>query len=206
MMLFNDKLYKPLSLALAEHGFTAPTPLQEQCLSKINAGQDVIGIGPERAGKSTLIAISTIQKLKEAFEDAPRAFILAANAEKVLTLKTQFELLSPQTNLRVRCAYDGGKITPQGEDIYMGADVVIGTPKQSFELYLKQYLNLNQLKLFVIDDAELMIKYAYQSQIDRLIMSLPKCQHLVFTTDYTPKIERLVEKCMVAPLLMEVQH
>jgi hypothetical protein len=51
----------------------------------------------------------------------------------------------------------------------------------------------------VIDDAEMIIKNALHGQIDRLALSLPKCQHLVFTNDLTPKIEKLIEKFIIAP-------
>jgi ATP-dependent RNA helicase RhlE len=59
--------------------------------------------------------------------------------------------------------------------------------------------------LFVIDDAEMIIKNSLQGQIDRLALSLPKCQHLVFTNDFTPKIEKLIEKFIIAPIVVEVE-
>ena len=67
-------------------------------------------------------------------------------------------------------------------------------------------INLNKIKLFVIDDAEMVIKHGLQGQIDRLALSLPKCQHLVFTNDLTPKIEKLIEKFIVAPIVIEVEE
>ncbi len=203
--MFKEKLHKNLASSLEEHGFIEPKAIQLKSLSKINAGQDVIGIGPDHTGKSTTIVISAIQKLKHAFEDAPRVLILVADADMALAMKEQFLLLSKHTDLRIHCTHEGGKIDKQGEEIYSGSDIVIGTPKRSFDLYLKQHLNLNKIKLFVIDDAELMIKLAYQGQIDRLILSLPKCQHLVFTNNYDDKVERLIEKFIVAPAIIEVQ-
>ena len=57
----------------------------------------------------------------------------------------------------------------------------------------------------MIDDAEMIIKNALHGQIDRLALSLPKCQHLVFTNELTPKIEKLIEKFIIAPIVLEVE-
>lgn len=205
MSVFREKLYKQLTATLHENGFAEPKELQQKTIARINGGSDLIAIGPDGAGKSTTLIISVIQKLRESFEDAPRAVILSGDVDKATALYEQFILLARHTDLRIRVAHEGGKIDKQGEEIYMGSDVVIGTPKRLFDLYLKQNLNLNQLKFFIIDDAELMIKHQYQSQIDRMIQSLPKCQRLVFTNDFNVKVETLVSKMMVNPVIVEVE-
>lgn len=205
MSLFKEKLSKQLAATLHENGFEEPKQIQQKTIARINGGSDLIAVAPDGAGKSTVLVISVIQKLRESFEDAPRALILTGDVGKTEALFEQFKHLAQHTNLRIRQAHEGGKIDKQGEEIYMGSDVVMGTPKRLFDLYLKQNLNLNQLKLFIIDDAELMIKHQYQSQIDRMIQSLPKCQHLVFTNDFNPKVETLVSKILVNPFLVEVE-
>ncbi|HOZ87218.1 MAG TPA: DEAD/DEAH box helicase [Bacteroidia bacterium] len=202
--MFKEKLNKKLVNALLEYGIETPRELQLKCLSRINSGADLIGIAPENMGKSTLIMIGAINKLKEAFEDAPRALILVASMEKALAMKQQFELLAKETSLRAECAYEEGKINEQNEAIYSGTDLVIGTPKRVLEIYFNKNLNLNKIKLFVIDDAETMIKNAWQGQVDRLGLSLPKCQHLVFTENFNEKIEKLIHKFMIAPTVVEV--
>ena len=65
-------------------------------------------------------------------------------------------------------------------------------------------LNLNKIKLFVIDDAETMPKISAQGHIDRLALSLPKCQHLVFTDGLNEKVEKLIKKFIIAPQIIEV--
>lgn len=206
MSVFKEKLYKQLAASLHENGFEEPKTIQQKTIARINGGTDLIAIGPDGIGKSTTIVITVIQRLREAFEDAPRAVILAGDVEKADALQEQFKTIAKHTNLRIRVAHEGGKIDKQGEEIYMGSDVVIGTPRRLFDLYLKQNLNLNKLKLFIIDDAELMIKHAYQSQIERLLQSLPKCQRLAFTNDFNPKVEALVSRIMINPTIVEVEE
>jgi ATP-dependent RNA helicase RhlE len=203
--MFKEKLSKKLASALLEHGFEEPKELQLKCIPKINGGADVIGIGPAGSGKSSAIIISAIQKLGSAFEDAPRALIIVSDEVKALEMKEQFKLFSYNTDLRAELAFDGGKIDAQTEAIYFGTDIVIGTAKRVLEIYFRKNFNLNKIKLFVIDDAEMIIKNALHGQIDRLALSLPKCQHLVFTNDLTPKIEKLIEKFIIAPTIVEVE-
>jgi superfamily II DNA/RNA helicase len=202
--MFNPKLHKKLSAALAESGFEEQKELQAKSIPKINGGFDVIGIGPENSGKTSTIAITAIQKLQRAFEDAPRALVLVSNKEKAIALKEQFDLFAKHTDLRSVCVFEEGKINEQSGEIYFGTDLVIGTAKRLLEIYFERNLNLNKIKLFVIDDAEMMIKNSWQGQVDRLALSLPKCQHLVFTNEYTDKIEKLISKIIVAPIVVEV--
>lgn len=200
-----EKLHKPLAEAMMEAGYTEPKELTVKALPKINAGSDLYGIGPANSGKTSTAVIAAIQKLKEAFEDAPRALIIVSGKDNALLMKEQFGLLAKKTNLRVVAVFEDAPIHKQFDDIYVGVDVVIGTAKRVMEIYFKQGLNINKLKLFVIDDAEMIIKQGLQGQIDRLIQSLPKCQHLVFAEELTPKIERLTEKFIKAPALIEVE-
>lgn len=205
MNIFTEKLNKNLAKSLLEHQLAEPFALQTAAIRKINSGSDVIVEAPAGSGRSTTIVISTLHKLQAAFEDAPRALIIVAGKEEAIAMKEQFALLGAYTDLRVHAAHEGEKIDKLAESIYFGSDVVIGTPTRVLELYFKKNLNINKIKLFAIDDAEMMIKNANQGQIDRLALSLPKCQHLVFTSDYSAKVERLIEKFIVAPQFVNLE-
>jgi ATP-dependent RNA helicase RhlE len=202
--MFNEKYNKRLAAALKLNGFEEPKELQKKCIAKINGGFDIIGIGPENSGRSSLTVMSAIHKLQRAFEDAPRALILVSNMDKAIAMKEQCVLLSKDTDLRTYCVYEEGKIDKEAAEVYLGTDILIGTPKRILDLYFLRNLNLNKIKLFVIDDAEMMIKISAQGHIDRLALSLPKCQHLIFTDNLTEKIEKLIHKFIVAPQIIEV--
>jgi ATP-dependent RNA helicase RhlE len=162
--MFTEKLIKPLSSALIEAGITTPLPLQEKAISKLNAGQDMFGIGSTGIGKTTTAIIATIQKLKEEFEDAPRALIIVATHERALTMKDQFRTLGKNTSLRYACAIEGIKIEKQFEEIYFGTDVIIGTTKRIMDIYFKHGLNyffwmMLNLKLKMLSKAMLIGLY-----------------------------------------------
>lgn len=203
--MFKEKLHKNLYIALKEHKLETPTPLQAQCLSKINSGSDVVIAAPPASGKSTLVTIASIQKLQRAIDDVPRVLILAGNNEKGKALVEQFELLSQHTDLRINSAFEDGDIDDQNAEIYEGTDILIGTAKRLLDLYFASSINLNKLKLFVIDDAELNIKNSWQGQVDRLSASLPKCQHIVLTNQLTEKVEKLIHKFIASPQIVEME-
>lgn len=206
MSVFKEKLNKFFYKHLAEIGFTEPKPVQQKALARINGGTDTIVIAPAGSGKSTTLALSVINRLREAFEDAPRALILLPDPDKVMLQYELYQKLCKYTDLRVRVAHDAGKIDKQGEDIYYGADIVLGTPKRVFELYLKQNLNLNKLKVFAMDEPEFLTKGDVLGQIDRLLHSLPKCQHVALTADYNEKVDKLLSKFMIAPAEIESEE
>lgn len=204
--MFKEKLNKKLANALALNGIETPKELQLKSIAKINGGFDVIGIGPLNSGKTTTIVISAIQKLQYAIETAPRALIVVSDKEQAMAMQEQFKLLTEGTDLRTLCVYEEGKIEKQAEEVQKGIDILIGTPKRIMEHYFLWNLNLNKIKLFAIDDTETMPKISAQGEIDRLALSLPKCQHLVFTTELNEKVEKLITKFIIAPQIIEVQE
>ena len=204
--MFKEKLNKRLAATLSEHGFEEPKPLQLKCIPKINGGLDVIGVGPDGCGKTSTIIIGAIQKLGNAFEDAPRALILVPSEEKALAMLDQLKQLSSHTDLRAEAVFESGKIDKQTEAIYFGTDIVIATPRRIMEIYIRKNLNITKIKLLVFDDAETLVKENILSYLERLSLSLPKCQHLLFTKELNSKVEKIVDKFLIAPTVIEVEE
>jgi len=192
--MFKEKLNAQLSSALEAKGMTTPTELQQHMIPKMKSGASCICIGPKGSGRSTSIVIGVIQNLKSALNDVPRAIIVVADKQQALDMKEQFNGLVRQSELRVHCAIDGEKFLVQKDKIYAGSDVVIGTARRFNELYANNGLNLNALKMFVIDDAEIVVKNEVHSQIERLANGVVKAQWLVFGDHITEKMEGFISK------------
>lgn len=170
----------------------SPTPFQKQLIPKIKSGKDLIAVGKESTGKTTTLIINTIQKLNgEAFGDVPRALIFVKDKESALKLEEQFNIFTQHTNLRIFCAYDEGNINHQKETIYFGMDIVIGTPKRLSKIYFQNGINLADLQLFIIEDAEFLEGQSHHTEIHRIYESLNKCQTIVFSNNYGSKIEKI---------------
>lgn len=203
--MFIKKLDPQLQESIKAAGFTEPTALEQICIPKIKSGLDQLCIAPDKSGKTTSIVISILQRLKSSLDDNPRAIVLVADVDRANEMKVAFDLLGAYTDLRVFTACEDEKIEDQKDKIYMGSDVVIGTPKRMNQIYSRYALNLTATKMFVIDDAGELIKSFNYPQIDRLSESLPKVQRLVFTSGITEWIERFVNQYMNIQEVIEVE-
>lgn len=198
------KANKQQLAALSDAGYSAATELQSKILSRILGGQDVVAIAPEGCGKTSSIVISTIIKLNYALDEAPRVLVIVPDRDHVEALIQRFELLGKNTNLRIVGLHNGVQIDAQREELADGVDVVIGTPDRTLAIYLRSGLNVNRLKMFVIDDGDLIIKQGLQTLVHQLTESLPKCQHVVFTEVYHDKLDRLLSYFLINPAMVEV--
>lgn len=205
MSLDSLKLNKQIINAMNEAGYLETKPVQELCVNRFAGGQDWIVVGPEKCGKTSTYAVSIIMKLKYAFEAAPRALILVANREKVEETVDLFEQLAKNTDLRVLGLYPGSGMQEQRDDLFAGTDIVIGTPDRISTIYINSGLNINKVQVFVIDDAEAIIKQGFQNQITRLADCLPKCQRLCFSLVYHDKLEKLTNQIMRSQGVIEIE-
>jgi len=199
------KLNPQILEALEFNNFEAPTPLQKKALPIIKGGANVFCIGSKGSGKTTTIIISVLQKLKYKIEgDAPRAIILVETKNQALKLKEEFEKFIKPRNIRIYTAYDEQTLDQQREEIYYGQDILIATPKRLNKLYLLNSLDLSQLNMYIIEDAEFAEKGLYFAAINRIPESIDKCQYLVFAEKLSPRLKRFDDTFMYRSQVVKV--
>ncbi|MCY1635624.1 DEAD/DEAH box helicase [Marinifilum sp. D737] len=203
--MFLKKLDQHLLDALEEFGFETPTKVQKQSISKIKSGVDLMIRGDEKSGRSSTIVISVIQQLKNEFEDVPRALIIVSSREKSIEMKELFQELGQNTDLRVFCEGDAGNLHDLRDKIYAGSDVVIATAKKLNELYSFSGINLNNLKMFIIDDGELIMRDQILSEINRLAPYIPKSQRIVFCERFTVQMDKFMDENMNFPTILDIK-
>ena len=203
--MFLKKLDEQLTIALEQEGFEKPTPIQKKTIGKMKSGRDCLFIAPEQSGKTTAIVIAVIQQLKEALNDVPRALIVVEDRAKAEAMKEQFDLLTEDTSLRVIAVFQGEHMLKQRDRVYAGCDVLIGPAKFLNELYSNSGMNLNGLKMYIVDDGYAVFKHEITSQIDRLTTSTPDSQRIIFTTEMNVRIQDYLEYYMVAPEIVEIE-
>lgn len=199
-----EKFNKALPAEIRDAGFDKPTAIQLQTLAVINSGADVFAVAPDGSGKTTAILMTVIKRLKAPFEEAPRALIIVADNEKALDMENQFAIMTNECQLRSDCIREGQDIQKQRDELYAGTDVVITTPQRLLKIFLKNGININKLKLFIIDDASKVAITANKVAIERIGESLPKCQRLLFTEVMTDKISEITRHIMPYAKLVEV--
>ncbi|MGM0933764.1 MAG: DEAD/DEAH box helicase [Bacteroidota bacterium] len=200
------KLNPPLKEALERLGIEEPLPFQKKILPKIKSGRDLYIFAPENSGKTTALVISTIQKLESAaFEDAPRALIYVKDKEAAKELEKEFKKFTRYMDLRIFSAYDEPDIEVQKVAIYEGVDIVIATPKKLFKLFSITGINVSQLKLLIVEDAEFITNTGIFNDLIRIPQHISKCQYLVFASETNSKIERLRDSFMARAEVLKME-
>ncbi|WP_221284525.1 DEAD/DEAH box helicase [Mucilaginibacter sp. SP1R1] len=200
------KLNKQLVRSVNEAGFTNPKELQLKTLARIVGGQDIIAIGHEGSGKTTTYVLGVLNRFNYAPEGVPRVLILVPEKEHVMAVLEQFELLNKNKSISVVGLYVAPGIEAQMDALADGADIVVATPDRARAIYLKLALNLNKVDLFVVDDADLMVKKGFQLPVVELANSIGKAQHLVFTEVMHSRLEKMLAPFMNQPAIIEIEE
>ncbi|MEH6407912.1 MAG: DEAD/DEAH box helicase, partial [Leeuwenhoekiella sp.] len=157
------------------------------------------------SGKTTSIVLSAIQKLKgRALEDAPRVLIFVKDKQAALDLEADFNPFIRGTDLRVYCAYDEKNIDTQRDEIYAGTDIVIATPKRLNKIFFLNGINLNKLKMCIVEDAEFLLGSNSFSEVTRTPESIGKCQYLIFTEKFDKRFERWQDTFMINSQIIKI--
>ncbi|WP_291102964.1 MULTISPECIES: DEAD/DEAH box helicase [unclassified Flavobacterium] len=200
------KINENLQQALIENGLTEANDLQQETFSTIKSGADCIIIAPEGSGKSTTIVLNVIQQLVREGEESPRALIIVEDKTKVLEMEELFEKFGKYTDLRVYGIHDKGDTEYDKNYISTGIDVLIGTPNKLGEMFTTAGFNINRLRMFILDDADPILKLRHETKIMRISNSIAKTQRIIFSEQLTERIEILADKMLVEPFLFEIEE
>jgi len=199
------KINEKLQEALIELGLTEANDLQQETFSTLKSGADCIVISPKGSGKSTTIVLNVIQQLVCEGEESPRALIIVEDKAKVLAMEELFEQLGSKTDLRVYGIHDKGDMEYDKNYISTGIDVLIGTPNRLGDMFTTAGYNINRLKMFILDDADSILKLRHETKIMRISNSITRTQRLIFSEQLTERIEILAEKMLLEPFLFEIE-
>ena len=199
------KINEKLQEALIELGLTEANDLQQETFSTLKSGSDCIVISPKGSGKSTTIVLNVIQQLVCEGEESPRALIIVEDKAKVLAMEELFEQLGSKTDLRVYGIHDKGDMEYDKNYISTGIDVLIGTPNRLGDMFTTAGYNVNRLKMFILDDADAILKLRHETKIMRISNSITRTQRLIFSEQLTERIEILAEKMLLEPFLFDIE-
>jgi ATP-dependent RNA helicase RhlE len=200
------KINEKLQQALIENGLSEANQLQQETFSTLKSGADCIIIAPKGSGKSTTIVLNVIQQLAGGTEESPRALIIVEDKAKVLEMEALFEKFGKHNNLEVYGVHDKGDMEYDKNYISTGVDVLIGTPNKLSEMFTTAGYNVNRLKMFIIDDADPILKLRHETKIMRISNSITRTQRIIFSEQMTERIEILAEKMLVEPYLFEIEE
>lgn len=197
------KINAQLQKALIENGLIEANELQQETFSTLKSGADAVIQSPTKSGKTTTIVLNVIQRLQKAEGESTRALIVVENRDKVLEMVEMFDKFGNYLDLRVIGVHEKGDIDYDKNQISMGMDVLIGTPTKINDMFASAGFNMNTIKLFVVDDAEVLFRNRMDAIIHRLSLSVEKTQRVFFCSTITERVEALADKIMIEPLFFE---
>jgi ATP-dependent RNA helicase RhlE len=200
------KINSNLQKALIENEFINANEMQEETFSTLKSGADAVIQSAPKSGKTTTILMNIIQKMERPVGESTRALLLVETKEKVLEAVELFKKINHYNGLRVIGVHERGDMDYDKNMISLGMDVLIGTPIRISEMFSSAGFNMNTIKMFVVDDIDIILRKRQDTLILRLSMSVEKTQRLFFCTEITERVEILADKIMIEPLFFEMEN
>jgi len=202
-MLFSELGLGPDVLrAVEEKGYTQPTPIQEQAIPWVLQGRDVLGCAQTGTGKTAGFTLPMISLLASGRARArmPRSLILEPTRELAAQVAESFETYGKYHKLSMALLIGGENFSEQVKKLDRGVDVLIATPGRLIDLFERGNIMLNDIKVFVIDEADRMLDMGFIPDIERIVSKLPKSrQTLFFSATMPPEIRRLADAFLSTP-------
>lgn len=193
-MKFSEyRILPEIKQSLEELGFKRPTDIQFKAIPNILKGEDVLAIAQTGTGKTAAFAIPIIHLISaHGVGQGVKAIIMVPTHELAIQITEVFEKIGKYTDVRTLGVYGGVDQDPQIAQLQNGVDVVVATPGRVFDLVNQGYLDLRDIKLLVLDEADLMLDLGFYKDINDLIRFLPRRrQTLFFSATINEKIKDL---------------
>ncbi|KAA5804458.1 DEAD/DEAH box helicase [Alkalicaulis satelles] len=207
-MTFEDLGLSPQVLsALADAGYTAPTPIQAGAIPHALAGRDVLGIAQTGTGKTASFTLPMIERLARGRARArmPRSLILCPTRELADQVAENVRLYAKNHKLTMALLIGGVAFGPQKDILDRGADILIATPGRLLDHFERGGLLLMGVEILVIDEADRMLDMGFIPDIERIVGMLPpRRQTLFFSATMPAEIQRLVSTFLNNPERVEV--
>ncbi|HKM00723.1 MAG TPA: DEAD/DEAH box helicase, partial [Sedimentibacter sp.] len=209
-MKFEDlKIIEPILKAVAEEGYKAPSPIQEQAIPHALEGKDILGCAQTGTGKTAAFAIPIIQKIynqgNKGSKRQIQSLILTPTRELAVQIEDSFRSYGRYTNLKYCSIFGGVSQNPQTEKLRKGVDVLVATPGRLIDLINQRLVNLSNVSMFVLDEADRMLDMGFINDVKKIISLIPKKRQTLFFSATMPKeIAELVNSILVDPVKVAV--
>jgi len=195
-------LSAPVLQAVAEKGYTQPTPIQEKAIPIVLMGRDVLGCAQTGTGKTASFVLPMIDILAEGRAKArmPRSLILEPTRELAAQVAENFDMYGKNHKLNKALLIGGVSFDDQERALERGVDVLIATPGRLLDHFERGKVLLNDVKVLVIDEADRMLDMGFIPDVERIVGLLPPLrQTLFFSATMPPEIKRLADRFLSNP-------
>lgn len=203
-------LSQQLLNAIAEQGYTNPTPIQAQAIPVILKGQDVLAGAQTGTGKTASFTLPLLQQLNENFDPGAkprriRALILVPTRELAQQVLDSVKAYGKHLPLRVEVIVGGASINMQVRNLSHGCDIVVATPGRLLDHVQQRTINLSSVNILVLDEADRMLDMGFLPDVKRVMSALPKQrQNLLFSATISNEISNLADQLLNNPVAIAV--
>lgn len=193
--------------AVSARGYTTPTPIQAQAIPVILKGRDVLAGAQTGTGKTAAFALPMLQLLSRRGGKSrrPRALVLTPTRELAAQVGEFVETYGRNLNLRSTVIFGGVAINPQIGRLRRGVDILVATPGRLLDHAGRGTVNLSQVEILVLDEADRMLDMGFIHDIRRVMKLLArKRQNLLFSATYTDAVKGLADGLLHSPEFIEV--
>ncbi len=213
----NLKLIEPLLRALQHEGYTKPTPIQEQAIPVILQRRDLLGCAQTGTGKTAAFAIPILQLMHQEKDlrihssesrnqhRSIKTLVLTPTRELAIQIEESFSAYGKYIGLKHLVVFGGVSQYNQVNALRRGVDILVATPGRLLDLVNQRHISLNDIKFFVLDEADRMLDMGFVHDVKRIIGKLPvKKQTLFFSATMPPEIKQLANMLLTNPVKVEV--
>lgn len=205
-------LHPDVLKAVTAAGYTKPTPIQAQAIPVVMAGHDVMAAAQTGTGKTAGFALPIINALMPLASHSAsparhpvRALIIAPTRELADQIHDNVKTYIQFTPLRSAAVFGGVDMQPQTNALRAGVEILIATPGRLLDHVQQKSVNLSQVQLLVLDEADRMLDMGFLPDIQRIINLLsPRRQNLMFSATFSDEIRKLAKRFLNEPKLIEV--
>jgi len=201
--------------AVAEAGYSTPTPIQQQAIPSVLEGRDIMGGAQTGTGKTAGFTLPLLQRLMEQSPSAAKASGNKPRAIRALVLTPTRELAAQVADsvatygkylpLTSTVMFGGVSINPQIKQLRKGVDILVATPGRLLDHVSQNTVDLSQLEILVLDEADRMLDMGFIRDIRKVLALLPKQkQTLFFSATFSDEIKQLANQLLNSPVLVEV--
>ncbi len=192
--------------AVAEQGYTTPTPIQAQAIPVVLAGKDLLAAAQTGTGKTAGFTLPLLQLLHQRGNSRTiRCLILVPTRELAAQVQDSVRVYGKYKPLRSTTIFGGVNINPQIQELRRGVDIVVATPGRLLDHVQQRTIDLRHVEILVLDEADRMLDMGFIHDIRRIIGLLPKQrQNLMFSATFPDEIRKLAASFMQHPSTVEV--
>ena len=186
-------------------GYHTPTPIQNRAIPFVLNGQDVMGLAQTGTGKTAAFVLPILERLIKGQRGRIRALVIAPTRELADQINTAFVDLGRDTHIRSISVYGGVGTNPQIQKLRAGVEIVVACPGRLLDHIGQGTINLSNLEVLVLDEADRMFDMGFLPDIRRIIKHVPaRRQTLLFSATMPDDIRHLAQDVLHAPVTVQV--